>query len=63
VPAGEFTYAVGCNSRICPHPTGPIILHALGAGGVIANVVAVLILVLAVLTRGGWGDKNRHRMG
>jgi fumarate reductase subunit D len=61
--AGEFTYAVGCNSRICPHPAGPIILHTLGAGGVIAIVVVVLVVVLAILIRSGWGDENRHRMG
>jgi hypothetical protein len=64
--AHELSPAVGCNSSTCPHPVGPIILHALGTGGIIAILIVVLGLILAILIWGrgggrwgGWGDSER----
>jgi hypothetical protein len=39
---------MGCSSSTCPHPVGPIILHALGVGGIIAIVILVLGLAFAI---------------
>ena len=55
---------MGCSSKTCPHPVGPIIVHMLG----VAGVVVVVILVLLVIwlrwrnpgsSAGGWPGGGR----
>lgn len=54
---------MACSSSTCPHPVGPIILHALGIGGIVVVVVLVGLVVWLRLrsgtSKGGWPGGGR----